>query len=242
MLACPDPTPLAFFRFIFPYHRRKASEKYKKVLDLASKEAVNEESRNKFEKMKKSATGERILKDWETWMQQKTAILVRRGVRNTNFNLHEEINTLSLSKDGSSAKTKKSNPDSDTSEDDLEEEDQEEEESADEIDKFFMDTGNNEKIRNSVISNDIGNVNLVKRIEESSSTCQRLWILRSGTNVGDKLASHVKTIPEAQKCLNLAYWNLLDLTENSQIKSLFSTKDWEEMIGSFNNEVKLIES
>ncbi|CAG8835269.1 36001_t:CDS:10, partial [Gigaspora margarita] len=242
MLACPDPTPLAFFRFIFPYHRRKASEKYKKVLDLASKEAVNEESRNKFEKMKKSATDERILKDWETWMQQKTAILVRRGVHNTNLNLHEEINTLSLSKDGSSAKTMKSNPDSDTSEDDLEEEDQEEEESADEIDKFFMDTGNNEKIRNSVISNDIGNVNLVKRIEESSSTCQRLWILRSGTNVGYKLASHVKTIPEAQKCLNLAYWNILDLTENSQIKSLFSTNDWEEMIESFNNEVKLIES
>uniref|UniRef100_U9SK12 Uncharacterized protein n=1 Tax=Rhizophagus irregularis (strain DAOM 181602 / DAOM 197198 / MUCL 43194) TaxID=747089 RepID=U9SK12_RHIID len=75
-----------------------------------------------------------------------------------------------------------------------------------------------------------------------SSTCQRPWILRSGTNVGDKLTSYVKTIPEVQKCLNLAYWNILDLTESSQIKSLFSMSEWEEMVESFNNEVKLIES
>ncbi|CAG8719279.1 4755_t:CDS:2, partial [Ambispora leptoticha] len=73
MLACPDPTPLAFFRFIFPSHRIKASEKYKKALDLAFKEAVDEELRNKFEEMKKSANEARILEDWETWMQQKTA-------------------------------------------------------------------------------------------------------------------------------------------------------------------------
>ncbi|CAG8557775.1 2188_t:CDS:10 [Acaulospora morrowiae] len=244
MLACPDPTPLAFFQFIFPSHRVNASKKYKKALDLAFKEAVDEDFRNKIEEMKKSANEARILEDWETWMQQKTAILVRRGVRNTNLSLHEEINTLSLNKEGSSAKNMKSDSDSDTSEH-LEEEDQEEEESADEIDKFFMNKGNNEKIRNDITSNDIGNINFVERIEESklmSSTCQRPWVLRSGTNVGDKLASYVKTIPETQKCLNLAYWNILDLTENTQIKSLFSTNDWEEMVESFNNEVKLIES
>ncbi|CAG8606162.1 5334_t:CDS:2, partial [Paraglomus brasilianum] len=121
----------------------------------------------------------RILRDWETWMQEKTTILVRRDVRNTNLNLHEEINTLSLSKDGSSAKNMKSNPDLDTSED-QEEKDQEEED------------------------NDIGNINFMERIEEfkpMSSTCQRPWVLRSGTNVGDKLTSYIKTIPEAQKCL-----------------------------------------
>ncbi|CAG8671915.1 6494_t:CDS:2, partial [Acaulospora colombiana] len=217
------------------------SEKYKKALDFAFKEAVDEESRNKFEEMKKSVNDAKILEDWETWMQQKTAILVRRGVRNTNLNLHEEINALSLNKDGSSAKNMKSDPDSDTSED-LEEEDQEEEESADEIEKFFM---GNEKIRNDITSNDIGNINFVERMEEPklmSLTCQRQWVLHSGANVGDKLASYVKTIPENQKCLNLAYWNILDLTENTQIKSLFSTNDWEEMVESFNNEVKLIES
>ena len=41
---------------------------------------------------------------------------------------------------------------------------------------------------------------------------------------------------------SLAYWNILDLTENTQMKSLFSTNDWEEMVESFNNEIKLIES
>ena len=67
-----------------------------------------------------------------------------------------------------------------------------------------MDKGNNEKIRNGVTSNDIGNINFVEYMEESkpmSSTCQRPWVLSSGTNVGDKLTSYIKTIPEAQKCL-----------------------------------------
>ncbi|KAF0404167.1 hypothetical protein F8M41_009091 [Gigaspora margarita] len=91
MLACPDPTPLEFFQFIFPSHRIKASEKYKKAFDLAFKKTI----------------------------------LVRRGVHKTNPNLHEEINTLSLSKD---AKNMKSNPVPATSE-----EDQEEEKSADNV-------------------------------------------------------------------------------------------------------------
>ncbi|CAG8490726.1 25378_t:CDS:2 [Gigaspora rosea] len=35
----------------------------------------------------------KILEDWETWMQQKTAILVRRSVRNTNLNLTSKTDT-----------------------------------------------------------------------------------------------------------------------------------------------------
>jgi hypothetical protein len=100
---------------------------------------------------------------------------------------------------GPSSKNANSNPDPDTSE-----EDQEEEGSADKIDEFTLDKGNNDKISNGVTSNDSGNINFVERIEESkpiSSTYQRPWVLRSGTNVGDKLTSYIKTIPEAQKCL-----------------------------------------
>ncbi|RGB35424.1 hypothetical protein C1646_699625 [Rhizophagus diaphanus] len=192
--------------------------------------------------MKKLVNEARILEDWETWMQQRTAILVRHNIRNTNLSLHEEINTLALNKDGSSAKNTNSNPDPDTSEEDQEEE---EEEFVDEIDKFIKDKRNTDKIHNGVISNDNNNNNFIERFEESklmSSTCQRPWILRSATNVGNKLTSCVKTIPEVQKCLNLAYWNILDLTESSQIKSLFSMSEWEEMVESFNNEVNLIES
>ncbi|CAG8601527.1 1821_t:CDS:10 [Ambispora leptoticha] len=139
--------------------------------------------------------------------------------------------------DGPSSKNASSNPDPDASE-----EDQEEEESADEIDKFFMDKGNNEKIRNGVTSNDIGIINFVERIEESkpmSSTCQRPWVLRSGTNITWMFDDDSFNYGFSY---SLAYWNILDLTENTQMKSLFSTNDWEEMVESFNNEVKLIES
>ncbi|CAB4400593.1 unnamed protein product [Rhizophagus irregularis] len=84
----------------------------------------------------------------------------------------------------------------------------------------------------------------VERIEDhkpTSKTC-RSWILRSGTNVGETLARYVETIPEAQKCLNLAYWNILDLTEDGLIRSFFSKNDWQEITESFEKEVTLIES
>ncbi|CAG8478072.1 20299_t:CDS:2 [Cetraspora pellucida] len=64
----------------------------------------------------------------------------------------------------------------------------------------------------------------------------------SGTNVGDELAKYVKTIPEAHKCLNLTYWNILELTKDTQINHFFSTDDWEEINKSFKKEVKLVES
>ncbi|CAG8454521.1 3461_t:CDS:10 [Cetraspora pellucida] len=288
--ACPDPTPIAFFRYICPAHRNKATDKYRQTLDLASNIADNQELRDKLKIMKETVDDIRILRDWEIWLQEKTAILVRRGVRNTNLNLHKEINTLALNKRYSSAKNTNSNQDSDVSEEDREEElnlykeinalalnkgessakntssnpapnvsdeDREELNLYKEINalalnkgessdpNFFMNRGNYEKLRNGVTSNDINHISFVERIEESkpiTSTSQRPWILRSGTNVGEKLTSYVKTIPESQKCLNLAYWNILDLTDNTQIKSLFSTNDWEEMVESFNNEVKLIES
>ncbi|CAG8612045.1 18201_t:CDS:2, partial [Acaulospora morrowiae] len=70
----------------------------------------------------------------------------------------------------------------------------------------------------------------------------RSWILRSGTNVGEALKKYVETIPETQKCLNLAYWNIIDLTEDSMIKHFFSVDDWEEITESFKNDVTLIES
>ncbi|CAG8641629.1 886_t:CDS:2, partial [Paraglomus occultum] len=88
------------------------------------------------------------------------------------------------------------------------------------------------------------NGQFVERIEDyktTSKTC-RLWVLRSGTNVGEVLARYVETIPEAQKCLNLAYWNILDLTEDTLIRPLFTANDWEEITESFEREVTLIES
>ncbi|CAJ0871549.1 20541_t:CDS:10, partial [Entrophospora sp. SA101] len=104
MLACPDPTPIAFFRYTFPAHKTKASDNYQKSLDLALNTANNQEIKDKLKIMKETVDDEKILRDWESWMQEKTAILVRRDVHSTNLNLHKEINTLSLNKDESLAK------------------------------------------------------------------------------------------------------------------------------------------
>ncbi|PKY18980.1 hypothetical protein RhiirB3_120407 [Rhizophagus irregularis] len=142
---------------------------------------------------------------------------------------------------GTSAKNTNSNPDPDASEKEEDDEDEDEEcaVSANEIDKFFMDKGNN-----NIHNDDIDGIHYVERHmeeSESTSTC-RSWVLRSGTNVREQLARYIDTIPEAQKCLNLAYWNILDLTEDSLIKSFFSTEDWNEITKSFEDDVKLFES
>ncbi|GBC31557.2 thioredoxin domain-containing protein 11 isoform X2 [Rhizophagus irregularis DAOM 181602=DAOM 197198] len=204
-------------------HRVKATDKYRSTLNLALNTTDNQELRNKLKTMKETVDDARILRDWETWMQEKTAILVRRGVRNTNLNLHEEINTLSLSKDEPSVKNTKDQEEEDQEEEDQEEEDQEEEdqdeEDQDEEDQDEVDQDEEDQDEEDQEEED--------REEEDRKEEGRI---------------QANTIPEAQKCLNLAYWNILDLTEDTQIKSLFSTNDWEEMVESFNNEVKLVES
>ncbi|CAI2181732.1 18928_t:CDS:2, partial [Funneliformis geosporum] len=113
-----------------------------------------------------------------------------------------------------------------------------EEEKCAEIDEFFMGTGDYE-----IYNGDINDINFVECIEAKPTPVScRSWVLRSGTNVGDKLARYADTILDAQKCLNLAYWNILDLTEDSLIKSFFSTDDWKEITESFEKDVKLVES
>ncbi|CAJ0865514.1 14396_t:CDS:10 [Entrophospora sp. SA101] len=196
MLACPDPTPIAFFRYTFPAHKTKASDNYWKTLDLALNMANNQEIKDKLKIMKETAD-----------------ILVCRNVRSTNLNLHKEINTLSLNKDESLAKNTNLGI------------------------KFFISKGNDDKVyKDGIDDSDIYN-NFIERGEENQPTTHRSWVLKSGTNVGDELAKYVKTIPGAHKCLNLAYWNILDLTEDTQIKPFFSTDDWEEINESFKKEI-----
>ncbi|CAB4480443.1 unnamed protein product [Rhizophagus irregularis] len=198
MLNSQDPNPLSFFRHICPAHR---------------KETVDDAN---------------IQKDWETWLQEKAAIIIRRDYQSRIRWVLQQKNT-------------NSNPDPDASEKEEDDEDEDEEcaVSANEIDKFFMDKGNN-----NIHNDDIDGIHYVERHmeeSESTSTC-RSWVLRSGTNVREQLARYIDTIPEAQKCLNLAYWNILDLTEDSLIKSFFSTEDWNEITKSFEDDVKLFES
>ncbi|CAG8657036.1 14875_t:CDS:10, partial [Funneliformis mosseae] len=228
MLSYPDPTPIAFFRNIFPTHRGRAIEKYRNILNLAFNEADNQEMKDKLKKNERNnrcmqLDGSEDTKGLGNVDARKNSI--RRSVRNTNITLHKEINTLAINENtkGTGEYNEESYSDLDSSE-----------EERDEVDDFKRDDDN-------------GNINVsdsgfVERIEECPSTCHQPWILSSGTNVGEKLENYVKSIPEAQKCVNFAYWNILDLSDDSQVKSLFSKNDWEEMIGSFSNEVKLVES
>ena len=61
----------------------------------------------------------------------------------------------------------------------------------------------NEKINDYVEVEENARDQFVERIEDHKPTSKtyRLWILRSGTNVGETLARYVETIPEAQQCL-----------------------------------------
>ncbi|RIA98922.1 hypothetical protein C1645_587473 [Glomus cerebriforme] len=98
MLTCSEPTPLAFFQHIFPSHRGRAIEKYRIVLDLALKETDDREVLSKLRRLKRTVDEARLLFDWETWMQQKAAISVRRSVWSTNIRIHEEINSFAQNK------------------------------------------------------------------------------------------------------------------------------------------------
>lgn len=71
-----------------------------------------------------------------------------------------------------------------------------EEEKCAVIDEFSMGKRNYK-----VYDSDINNINFMERIEIKPTPISRSWVLRSGTNVGDKLARYVDTIPEVQKCL-----------------------------------------
>ena len=69
-----------------------------------------------------------------------------------------------------------------------------EEEKCAVIDEFSMGKRNYE-----IYDGDISN--FVERIEIKPTPISRSWVLRSGTNVGDKLARYVDKIPDVQKCL-----------------------------------------
>jgi hypothetical protein len=100
---------------------------------------------------------------------------------------------------------------------------------------------------------------------------RRSWILKSGIDVEAVLAEYVEKIPDSKKFLkyvsllfflctlllllaaisfttvyfciySLAYWNILDLTADSEIKNIFSSNDWAEMVESFEKEVELVKS
>ncbi|CAG8442386.1 4123_t:CDS:2 [Funneliformis caledonium] len=121
MLACLDPTLIAFFQYTFPAHKVKASDNYRKTLDLALNTANNQEIKDKLKIMR------------------ETADILCHNVHSTNLNLHKEINILSLNKDESLAK----NTNLGVSKEDQEDQ---KEEDINEIEEFFISKGNDDKV------------------------------------------------------------------------------------------------
>ncbi|CAG8690849.1 1406_t:CDS:2, partial [Funneliformis caledonium] len=56
------------------YISNRATEKYRNIHNLAFNEADNQEVKDKLKKMKETIDEARILKDWDTWMQEKAAV------------------------------------------------------------------------------------------------------------------------------------------------------------------------
>ncbi|RUS30349.1 hypothetical protein BC938DRAFT_479507, partial [Jimgerdemannia flammicorona] len=92
MINSCNPTPLEFFRFIFPTHRGRAVEKYQRTLRIALERSKDQAVVVKLQRMK------------------DLSMSIRHSVRQTNLSLHEEINALA---------TNQNNPGDDVSEEDI---------------------------------------------------------------------------------------------------------------------------
>ncbi|RUP44679.1 hypothetical protein BC936DRAFT_149144 [Jimgerdemannia flammicorona] len=242
ILSSPDPTPLAFFRLIHPTHRIRAIEKYKMAFAQALRMS---EDGARLRKVKNDE--ETIQRDWETWLGEKKTISVSRSIHDTNVNIQKKFNSgvdnwISHYHRAYVWLTR-ANDVNDKGGDNESDEEGGEEGGENDAGEDCADSSedNGGAIKKS--GNDSDNA-FVKRLEaRNPSVHTRHWTLSSGTDVRKVLADYVQTIPDSQKCSSLAYWGILDLTEeHSETKGLFSAKDWTEMVNQFNDDVKLSRS
>ncbi|RUS33772.1 hypothetical protein BC938DRAFT_483983 [Jimgerdemannia flammicorona] len=153
-------------------------------------------------------------------MQEKTALSIRHSVCQTNLDLHEEISSLTKNQSG----------------DDMGEEDVDEinEDDMSDDDQEDIEDENGNQVSGRLENDAMANVVRGPHIERLESTeapdRKRPYILTSGTDVVSVLKSYVKDLPDGQKCDDLAYWGILDLTGDSiASKVLFTKEDWAEM-------------
>lgn len=201
MITCLDPTPLAFFQYIFPTHRVRATEKYQKTLDLALNETDDQEVLNKLRRMKRAVDEARILFDWEAWMQQKTAILVRRSVRNTNLNIHEEINTFAQNKEPSAKRARIDK--------DQEAENSSDNETEDDDYQSDNDHQDDDGVEKRMVSEDDELEVYAKETIRDDGT---KWIV-CGTDVRDALTKWKQE--KARPRTDLAFYDIIDMTPGS---------------------------
>ncbi|RUS14955.1 hypothetical protein BC937DRAFT_93102 [Endogone sp. FLAS-F59071] len=229
ILSSSDPTPLAFFRLIHPTHRNRAIENYRVAFAQALKKSKDDA---RLRNVKNDV--ESIQRDWEIWLGEKKMISVHRSIHDTNVNIQNKFNSgvNSWGDQTENVNEKKSgNNESDEESDDESDEESDEGNGQNDAEKECAELSEDNHPDNT----------FVERLEaQNPSVHTRRWILPSGTDIGKVLTDYVQKIPDSQKCSNLAYWGILDLTEeHSETKALFSAEDWAEMVNQFNHDVKL---
>ncbi|GBB92212.1 hypothetical protein RclHR1_19840002 [Rhizophagus clarus] len=91
MIACKNPTPIEFFRFIQPTHKARAIEKYGKILNEAIRLCKVPDEQSKLKNIKETVN---CNSDWDVWLLEKRAMKIRDEVHETNAEVHRELNKV----------------------------------------------------------------------------------------------------------------------------------------------------
>ncbi|PKY61654.1 hypothetical protein RhiirA4_486930 [Rhizophagus irregularis] len=216
-------------------NRSRAFDTYFKVLTSAIERCRDEIVKERLRKMRNAE----IQKDWELWLEERKAVSHK-----FNFDIHHILSN-EISKSllrGTLATTQMTTiPDIDDEGEEVEnhEDIDEDDKGKDDVDK---DEDDEDDVNKDEDDKDDEDSKFVERHEPDTMGRTKRWILSSGTDVGQVLASYRCLIPESQKCMNPVYWGILDLTgTHPETKQLFSTEDWTEMLKSFEDEIETIE-
>ncbi|CAJ0749344.1 1331_t:CDS:10 [Entrophospora sp. SA101] len=245
MIRSNDPTPLEFFRFIFPKQRNMAFVKYHETLYESLNYAEDQAVKEKLEKIKKNLSEETIQKDWITWTEERKAVEIRHSIIQTNVNIQGKFNSLVQKED---IKTLDSEFEKRISDDEGEESHDEEDVEANPIKKIksivAATTPSSSQIetrtRITVLEEDAAEkgVDRIDRNNEEICTSdinysadESDWMLSTGTNVSEKLRTYSRKIPAKEAFLHPAYFGIVDLSgEDIGFKKIFTEIEWSEMI------------
>ncbi|CAB4402208.1 unnamed protein product [Rhizophagus irregularis] len=88
MISCNNPTPIEFFHFIQPTHKARAIKNYGKTLEQAIGLCEDLDKVSKLENVKETTNCD---SDWNVWLIEKRAKLIRDEVYQTNTEIHREL-------------------------------------------------------------------------------------------------------------------------------------------------------
>ncbi|KAG9292262.1 hypothetical protein G9A89_009074 [Geosiphon pyriformis] len=212
MLTCPNPSPLAFFRFAFSMHRARAFDTYNKVFESALKECEDKDM------VLQSET------DWEIWLIERKAIQVKRSITKTNMDkdtVEITTNNVDCNDEYSSEQDNKKGLDENSL-------------IANEILEWLE--SNQEKLAEEENFEAMMPFNV---IEKKVQRNVKHFVLSSQLDMFKKLSELRSKIPLKDKILNPAYYGIIDLTgQYIGLKAEFAACDWQELRDIFDAVVR----